>query len=48
MVNEMSQVEETAVEEMDSWMDSPWNNALLEVSNGAPIQDGCLTGLPAG
>ncbi len=34
---------DSEVEEVDNWRATQWNNELLEVSNGAPIQDGWST-----
>ncbi len=31
------------MEEMDNWKVIPRDNALLNISNGVPIQDGCPT-----
>ncbi len=34
-----TKVEETTVKEMDNWKAIPRDNVILEISNGAPIQD---------
>ncbi len=39
----VSEVDETTVKEMHNWKATPRDNALLKISNVAPIQDGCPT-----
>ncbi len=42
-LHEILQGEETTVKEMDNGKATPRDNTLLKISNGAPIQGGCLT-----